>query len=257
MQKNKQELEILRHKVEHFQASGGGSGDSYTKAEIDEMLDDATTYAIEEAESNTESAIGDVFADDPIRFNHDSESDKDFFPTEKLDVLRLHKPFITTDRDTWYCLRYEQGYGWIYASFLSNYYHGLKYLLVLDETKEVIIDEGEAKTRSIDFSTLTLTNVTTASGDEISQDCYFDKNVSHIYLNLTATANISAGSTLVALSHEIPWDKFTSITAVDVNGNLIPIGTTLSNGVLLSSLKALTTISSGTTITIAASCITY
>lgn len=231
MQKNKQELEILRHKVEHLQVSGGGSGDSYTKAQTDSLLsakaDKSDTYTKTQTDTAISSAIGDIFADDPIELVYDEETGNDYFPTDKLDILRLHKPFMYEEQ-VWYCCYDERGYGWVY--FTVNIDNNpvmvseVHYMLILDETKQVIFDDGDAILISEDLTAATITGGTLDIDATAIANYYLDKTVTEINIEFTATSNISADATIIEFSgKKLPWNFSQVITGIKSDGSLIAL----------------------------------
>lgn len=231
MQKNKQELEILRHKVEHFQASGGGSGDSYTKAQTNALLsekaDKSTTYTKTETNTAISSAIGDIFAGDPIELVVDEETGNDCFPTDKLDILRLHKPFVYEEQ-VWYCCYDETGYGWIY--FTVNIDNNpvmvseVHYMLILDETKQVSFDDGDAILISEDLTAATITGGTIDNDATAIANCYLDKMVTELNIAFTATSDISADAAIIGFSGKrLPWKPNQILTGIKSDGSLIAL----------------------------------
>ena len=271
MQKNKQELEILRHKVEHFQTSGGGSGDSYTKAQTNALLsakaDKSDTYTKAQTNSAISSAIGDIFADDPIELVYDEETGKIYFPTDKLDILRLHKPFMLRQmgqRRVWYCTCDDTDYGWVYftVNTSNNEFEmsELYYMCIFEETKEVQIDYGGAVTRSEDLTAAIIPKGTIATGGIATANWYLDRVTSNLRIEFTATANISIGGSLIEFDDGriLPWNKFqTNLICVKSSGankSLVMLDIDLNPSGCISKITAGEAISSGDSIYIVASC---
>lgn len=216
MQKNKQELEILRHKVEHFQTSGGGSGDSYTKAQTNALLsakaDKSTTYTKTETNTAISSAISDIFADDPIKLNVDSETNAQYFPTDKLDIPRLHKPLMVTAYTNliWYCTCDDTDYEWIYFAInLDDIEAGspIYYMSIDQNTKEVKFDLGYSVTTEEDLAAATITGGTINSDASAITNYYLDKAVTELKIGFTATSNISANADIIEFNgKKLPWN---------------------------------------------------
>ena len=242
MQKNKQELEILRHKVEHFQTSGGGSGDSYTKAQTNALLsakaDKSDTYTKAQTNSAISSAIGDIFADDPIELNVDEETHAQYFPTDKLDILRLHKPFMLEDQgQVWYCCYDETNYGWVYFTVNADnnpvMVSEVHYMLILNETKEVVFDNGDAIEISEDLTAATITGGTIDNDASARANYYLDKAVTELKIGFTATSNISANADIIEFSEEkLPWNFNQIMTGIKSDGSLVALSPYIVNGCL-------------------------
>lgn len=265
MQKNKQELEILRHKVENLQIGGGGSGDSYTKAQTNALLsakaDKSDTYTKAQTNSAISSAIGDVFADDPIVFVEDQETDKIYFPTDKVDILRLHKPFMYNNK-VWYCVNDETGYGWVYFTVNTSNNElemsELYYMRILDETKEVLLDYGEVVEKSEDLTAAVIAKGGRIdSGDVAKSDWYLDRVTSNLNINFTATSKVLPSDALITFDSGLilPWNPFqTLIIAFKGNGSLIVLQVILNASGFIDRITTTEEINSGDVIRIIASC---
>ena len=264
MQKNKQELEILRHKVEHLQVGGGGSGTSYTKAQTNALLsekaDKSDTYTKAQTNSAISSAIGDIFADDPIVLIEDEETDKSYFPTDKVDILRLHKPFMY-DEQVWYCCYDETGYGWIYFTITVDndpvMVSEVHYMLILDETKEVKFDSGEAIERSEDLTAATTSGGTIDSRDGVAQtQWYLDRATTYLQISFHVTSNTTGAQTIISFANAkvLPWNPFQQIIAFKNGGSITKITPLISQDGFITGFQTNETFVAGDTISFMATC---
>lgn len=263
MQKNKQELEILRHKVEHFQTSGGGSGDSYTKAQTNALLsakaDKSDTYTKAQTNSAISSAIGDVFADDPIVFVENQG--KIYFPTDKVDILRLHKPFMYEDK-VWYCTRDEANYGWIYFTTQEDNLidYPVRYIRILEETKEVTFDQGYGVLYQVNIEDphqITVTGGTLDSNyTTIITYYYLGRCETQLDIDMTFNSNITSRTTIIefntsslSVCEGIVFDEGDYIIGIKNGDTPVPLRIELSRG-LLSKIIASTNFDQGDTLQI-------
>ena len=196
-----------------------------------------------------------------IEFVYDEETDKDYFPTNKLDILRLHKPFMDDECKIWYFAHYETGWGWFY--FADNMYgiynSPLVYMYISEETKEITVDSGQPVYTAADLTAATVTGGTISANSDASTLFCLDKIITNLAIDFTADSNISAGADLIEFQtpNNLYWDSYHyPIIALKSDGTIIPIDFEASGG-YLEKLKSLTAISSGDIITITATNTTY
>lgn len=174
-----------------------------------------------------------------IELNYDSETGKNYFPTDKLDILRLHKPFMYDDR-IWYCLEDNANYSLTYFTINDSHYFqysSLAYLLILDETKEVIIDNCYPIEKEEDLSAATLNNVSLGNEDFACCEYYLDKSISYLSLTITATGSVSSGSTVITFDNGglVQWNSIDStVFGIKSNGTIVTVNCATINGFLTS-----------------------
>ena len=128
---------------------------------------------------------------EPIELDYDEETSKYYFHADKLDILRLHKPFMFENLIFYCAVESSDGDCFFYVNLAieTTLYSPFYYLLVDCETNEISVDSGEPSYYEVDLTVATITGGTLNTGDGATISYYLDKTISYLNLTFTATSN--------------------------------------------------------------------